>query len=141
MEQMPLYSLPSSCLTNLTCDKLIMNVVWSSFIHRFVHFTHKYHALKTHSTHNKCVDEWNMNLWMNKCHTSFASSNKSMWKICFQCMILVHKMYKLWMNEFCTIFITKLWDVKFVMPSYRMHVYNTCKIYLSKQYLLWFFLS
>jgi hypothetical protein len=87
---------------------------------------------------DKCVGGWSMNLWMNKCHTNFASFNKSMWKICFQHMILMHKMYKLWMNEFCTIFITKLWDAKFMMHSYRMHVYNTCKISLSHQSLLGF---
>jgi hypothetical protein len=87
---------------------------------------------------DKCVDGWSMNLWMNKCHRNFASSNKSMWKICFKSMILVHKTYKLWMNEFCMTFITKSWDAKFLMPSYRMHVYNTCKISLSHQSLLRF---
>jgi len=25
----------------------------------------------------KCVDIWNMNLWMNECHMDFASFNKS----------------------------------------------------------------
>ncbi len=38
-------------IVNLTCNKLIMKIVQSSFIHRFVHFTHKYHALKTCLTH------------------------------------------------------------------------------------------
>jgi hypothetical protein len=38
-----------------------------------------------------------------------------MCKICFQCMILVCEMYKLWMNEFYTISITKSGNVKFVM--------------------------
>jgi hypothetical protein len=33
----------------------------------------------------------------------------------FQCMILVHETYKLWINEFCMIFIIKSWVVKFVM--------------------------
>jgi hypothetical protein len=36
--------------TNLTCDKLIMKIMGSSFIHKFVHFTQEYHALKTHLT-------------------------------------------------------------------------------------------
>jgi hypothetical protein len=35
--------------------------------------------------------------------------------MCFQCTILMCEMYNLWMNEFCMIFITKLWDVKFMM--------------------------
>jgi hypothetical protein len=34
---------------------------------------------------------------------------------CVQCTILVCEMYKLQVNEFCTIFIIKSWDVKFVM--------------------------
>jgi hypothetical protein len=38
-------------ITNLACDKLIMKIIRSLFIHRFVHFTHEYHALKTHLTH------------------------------------------------------------------------------------------
>jgi hypothetical protein len=47
--------------TNLTCDESIMKIVWSSFIHRFVSFTHIYFALKTHLTQilylfiNPCV--------------------------------------------------------------------------------------
>jgi hypothetical protein len=38
-------------ITNLTCDELIMKIVQSSFIHKFVHFLYEYHALKTHLTH------------------------------------------------------------------------------------------
>ncbi len=34
-------------ITNLAYDELIMKIVQSLFIHRFVHFTHKYHVLKT----------------------------------------------------------------------------------------------
>jgi hypothetical protein len=64
---------------------------------------------------DKCVNEWNMNLWMNECHTNFISPYKFVFQMCFQCTILVCKMYKLWMNEFCMIFITKSWNVKFVM--------------------------
>jgi hypothetical protein len=33
----------------------------------------------------------------------------------FQCMILVCEIHELWMNEFCTISITKSWNAKFVM--------------------------
>jgi len=45
-------------ITNLTCDKLITKIVQSLFIHRFVHFTNEYYALKTHLTHRL------MCLWM-----------------------------------------------------------------------------
>ncbi len=38
-------------ITNLACDVLIMKIMRSSFIHKFVHFTHECHALKTHLTH------------------------------------------------------------------------------------------
>jgi hypothetical protein len=55
---------------------------------------------------NKCVNEWNMNLWMNECHMNFISPYKFMFQMCFQCIILVCKMYELWMNEFCMISIT-----------------------------------
>jgi hypothetical protein len=34
-------------ITNLACDELMMKIMQYSFIHRFVHFTHEYHALKT----------------------------------------------------------------------------------------------
>jgi hypothetical protein len=101
-------------ITNLTCDGIIMKIVWSSFIQRFVHFMHEYHALKIRLTHDR-FDGWSMNLWMNEYHMDFASSYKSVFQMCFQCMILMCKMYELWMNKFCTISIIKLWDVKFVM--------------------------
>jgi hypothetical protein len=38
-------------IKNLPCNKLIMKIMRSLFIHGFVHFTHEYHALKTHLTH------------------------------------------------------------------------------------------
>jgi hypothetical protein len=105
----------SSNITNLACNELITKIVWSSFIHRFVHFTHKY---RKHIWHmNKCVDKWSMNLWMNECHTNFASSFKFVCQMCFQSMILMRERYELWMNEFCMIFVTKSWDVKFVMKG------------------------
>jgi hypothetical protein len=50
-----------------------------------------------------------------KCCTNFVSSYEFMCQMCFQCMISVCEMYEIWMNKFCTISITKLWDVKFVM--------------------------
>jgi hypothetical protein len=38
-------------MTNLACDELIMKIMRSSFIHKFVQLTHEYHALETHLTH------------------------------------------------------------------------------------------
>jgi hypothetical protein len=35
--------------------------------------------------------------------------------MCLQYMILVHETYELWLNKFCMIYITKSWNVKFVM--------------------------
>jgi hypothetical protein len=46
--------------------------------------------------------------------------------MCFQCMILMFETNKLWMNEFCTSFIIKLWNVKFVM---------LCTIFLTINFL------
>jgi hypothetical protein len=67
---------------------------------------------------DKCVDKWNANLWRNKCHADFASSNISMSQMCFQCTIFECETYELWLNEFYTILITKSWDVKFVMHAW-----------------------
>jgi hypothetical protein len=64
---------------------------------------------------NKCVNERNMNLWMNECHMNFISPYKFVFQMCFQYTILMHKTYELWMNEFCTISITKSWNVKFMI--------------------------
>ncbi len=44
---------------------------------------------------------------------NFASFYKTMCSMCFQCMIFMCEMYKLWMNKFCAILIIKLWNVKF----------------------------
>jgi hypothetical protein len=38
-------------ITNLACNELIMKIMQSSSIHKFIHLTHEYHALKTHLTH------------------------------------------------------------------------------------------
>ncbi len=66
---------------------------------------------------DKCDDGWNINLWMNKCHIDFASSNKIVCQMCFQCTIFVCEMYELWMNEFCMISIITSWNAKFVMQG------------------------
>jgi hypothetical protein len=42
--------------------------------------------------------------------TQTSSSNKYMCQMCFLCMTSMHEMY-----EFCMIFISKLWNVKFVL--------------------------
>jgi hypothetical protein len=77
----------------------------SSFNHRFVLFRTKIMCWK-HVWHtNKCVDKWNMNLWMNECHINFASCNKFVFQMCFQCTILVCETYKLWLNKICMISI------------------------------------
>jgi hypothetical protein len=47
-------------ITNLACDKLIIKIVQSSFIYKFVYFTHEYHALKTCLTHGYMC-------WQMKC--------------------------------------------------------------------------
>jgi hypothetical protein len=47
---------------------------------------------------DKCVDEWNTNLWMNEYHMNFASFNKFVCQMCFQCMISMCEAYELWMN-------------------------------------------
>jgi hypothetical protein len=38
-------------ITNLAYGKLIMKILQSSFIHKFIHFTYEYHVLKTCLTH------------------------------------------------------------------------------------------
>ncbi len=55
---------------------------------------------------------------VNKCHTNFASSYKYVCQMCFQCTTSVHETYESWMNKFCTISITRSWDVKFVMKYF-----------------------
>jgi len=34
-----------------------MKIVQTSFIHKFIHFAHEYHALKTHLTHEKMCQQ------------------------------------------------------------------------------------
>jgi hypothetical protein len=79
-------------IKNLTCEELIMKIVQSSFIHRFVHFTHKYYALKTHLIHKFLFH---------------PSTHLSVCQMCFQCIILMHEIYELQMKKNYTIFITK----------------------------------
>jgi len=45
-----------------------------------------------------------------------------MFQICFECTILLCGMYELWMNEFCTISLIKLWDANFVMGQGKLKV-------------------
>jgi hypothetical protein len=56
------------------------------------------------------------------------------YQVCFQCTILVHETYELWMNEFYTISITKSWDAKFVMclkAQQQTCDKGSCIIYMS----------
>jgi hypothetical protein len=70
----------------------VCSFVGSYILHtNIMHWKHIWHT-------DKCVDGWSTNLWMNECHTNFASSNKSVCQTGFQCIILVHETYKLWMN-------------------------------------------
>jgi hypothetical protein len=112
--------------THLTCDELIMKIMQSSSIHRFVRFVHTNILQWKHIWHiDKCGNGSSMNLWMNKCHTDFTSSNKFVCQMCFQCTISMIKMYKLWMNEFYIISITKPWDVKFMNRLALPTILNT----------------
>jgi len=63
------------------------------------------------------MDEVQTYEWTNVTQILYIHINsyKFMCQMCFQCMILMHEMYELQMNEFCMISIIKLWDVKFVM--------------------------
>jgi hypothetical protein len=56
--------------------------------------------------------------WMNECHMNFASSYEFVYQMHFQCTILMCKIYELWINEFCTISISKSWDV----CNVRVHI-------------------
>jgi hypothetical protein len=47
--------------------------------------------------------------------TQISSSYQCVCQMCFQHMTSMHEMDELWMNEFCMIFISKLWNVKFVL--------------------------
>jgi hypothetical protein len=85
-----------------------------------MHWKHVYHIAKY-------VDRWNTNLWMNKCHTNFESFYKSVFEMCFQYTILICEMHKLWLNNFCTISITKLWDAKFMISKCDQKINSKCK--------------
>ncbi len=94
----------------------IINEICAKFVHSYVRTIYAQIPCveKTFDTH-KCVDGWSTNLWMNGCHTNFASSNKYVVQMCFQYTILASEIYELWLNEFWTISIIKSWDAKFVM--------------------------
>jgi hypothetical protein len=79
-----------------------------------MHWKHVWHT-------NKCVDKWSTNLWRNKFHTNFTSSNKFMCQMCFQCTISMRDTYKLWMSKCYMVSICKLWNVKFVMMFAMTH--------------------
>jgi len=92
----------------------INNENHKKFIHSYIHTLYTWISCIEntfiYSHMNKCVNRWNTNLWMNKCHMSFAPPFKFVSQIYFQCMILMYEM-----NKFCMISISKSWYVKFVM--------------------------
>jgi len=59
-------------------------------------------------------------------------------KLCFQCTISMCKTYELWMNEFCTIFIIKSWDAKFVIIGILNYIklYKLWTIWLCFSYMI-----
>jgi hypothetical protein len=81
---------------------------------------------------DKCDDKWNTNISMNECHTNFPSFYTFVCQICFQCTIYVCDTYKLWINEFHTICIIKLWGVKFLMEC---QLKNNLKQSMNSSYL------
>jgi len=67
-------------ITNLTCDKLIMKIMWSSFIHRFLHFTHEYHVLNDTQI-NVLINEIQTYEWINVTQISHLLTNS-----CVKCV-------------------------------------------------------
>jgi hypothetical protein len=69
-----------SLITNLTCDKLIMKIMQSSYIHRFVHFMHEYYVLNIRLTRiNVLMDEIQTYEWTNVTKISHPPIN-----LCFK---------------------------------------------------------
>jgi hypothetical protein len=49
---------------------MVCSFIGSHILHmNIMHWKQVWHA-------DKCVDGWSMKLWMNECHTNFASSYK-----------------------------------------------------------------
>jgi hypothetical protein len=75
---------------------------------------------------DKCVNEWSTNVWMNECHTNFSSScifsnefsmhNISAWNL------------QIMNEQFETIFITKSWDVLFLMANPQINNSHVVKL-------------
>jgi hypothetical protein len=91
---------------------------------------------------NKYVNAWSMNLWMNECHMNFISPYKFVFQMCFQCIILVCKMYKLWMISITSNEITNLWmnecHTNFISPyKFMFQMCFQCTILVRKMYKLW----
>jgi hypothetical protein len=86
-------------ITNLTCYELILKIVQSSFIYRFIQLTHGYHALKTCLTQiNVLIDNVQTYEWTNVIGISYLLINP-----CFKCVFnawyqcVKHKNYE-WKN-------------------------------------------
>jgi hypothetical protein len=98
-------------ITNLACNELMMKIMQScSFIGSYI-------LLCVENTFNTwtnvLTNEIRTYKWTNVTQISHPFNN-----LCFKCfqgILLMCEMYKYWMNKFCMISITKLWDAKFVM--------------------------
>jgi hypothetical protein len=76
-------------INNKNHTKFIHSFISSYMLHtNIIYLKHVWHI-------DKYVNRWNMNLWINKCHINFAFLNKYVCQMCFQCVILVHEMYKI----------------------------------------------
>jgi hypothetical protein len=66
-------------IKKLACDELIMKIMKNLLICGFVHFTHKYHELKRHSTQkiNVLTNEVWIYEWMNITQISHLPINPS----------------------------------------------------------------
>jgi len=100
---LPSWPTPSQALVLVVSPRLRLwhntQMSFCSFIGLYILHTNIMHSKHVWYT-NKCVDGWSMNLWMNECHINFTSFYISACWMCFQCTMLMHEMYKLWINDF-----------------------------------------
>jgi hypothetical protein len=52
--------------------------------------------------------------------------------MCFQCTVLMHETYELWMNEFCMISIPKSWYAKCVILIFMKYQQFSINKFLGK---------
>jgi hypothetical protein len=92
-------------------------------------------VLKTHLTHiNALMNKvWTFK-WINVTWISHLLIN--LCQMCFQCIISMCETYKLRMNKFWTISITKSWDVKFVIIFFVI-MWSGCHLFLRGKGVYW----